>query len=378
MNSLDLSLISSWGLFPQVFAKTCVQCAGADLTGPSLVPDQQQRKASRVRKVVSDAALASAPSSKKRQIEKNRAATIDLTSDHASSIAPTKFDAPAGFDAAKAARNPAAGLPSDQEWIHVRRLSELLGSVAVLRPCGHSLSDLDAIPVMTMLKGSNIMIVLGEDATIAMKEDVPLDHAWPSSGATLFGTLATAKNAGQVVVLTTLVYYPLKQDENGSGMVHVQFDVFLHRSMISETLSVVEGSRLSAIDIEQRQDLRASLLKYLQRLDSLTTRLRRRRSAFPSRGSMTFFVNRLTGTICIGAAELVADEPEPRGGILAEEMGLGKTVEMLALILLNRRKTVDKSGGEYDLVEKMSAAHLVNGADMKILNPEQAVPGPST
>ncbi|KAF9994072.1 hypothetical protein BGZ65_010334, partial [Modicella reniformis] len=78
------------------------------------------------------------------------------------------------------------------------------------------------------------------------------------------------------------------------------------------------------------------------------------------------FINRLCGLLCLADPQLVLEEPEPRGGILAEEMGLGKTVEMLALILLSRRKLeLDTPPEEMnttfgtDILEKQLAeAHL--------------------
>lgn len=74
-------------------------------------------------------------------------------------------------------------------------------------------------------------------------------------------------------------------------------------------------------------------------------------------------INRLYGSVCLYNRIAVYATSEPRGGILAEEMGLGKTVEMLALILLNRRH-LDRSKDEMavqpadNLEQRMLDTHL--------------------
>ncbi|KAF9920530.1 hypothetical protein FBU30_009623 [Linnemannia zychae] len=74
-------------------------------------------------------------------------------------------------------------------------------------------------------------------------------------------------------------------------------------------------------------------------------------------------INRLYGTVCLGNDVNISALPDPSGGILAEEMGLGKTVEMMAVIVLHRRpmgsllnKNMDISTDS--LEQQMSESHL--------------------
>jgi len=87
------------------------------------------------------------------------------------------------------------------------------------------------------------------------------------------------------------------------------------------------------------------------------------------------FINRTTGAICTNSKELVNynNEREVLGGILAEEMGLGKTLEILSLILLNPAPTSFKDGSQLDphlkLTSDFSKKPLVPLAATLIISP---------
>lgn len=55
------------------------------------------------------------------------------------------------------------------------------------------------------------------------------------------------------------------------------------------------------------------------------------------------YVSHLLGCVSSSLRNLQAAYPDVSGGILAEEMGLGKTVELIALMCLNRRHDLDRS-----------------------------------
>ncbi|KAG0211948.1 hypothetical protein BGX33_003974 [Mortierella sp. NVP41] len=96
-------------------------------------------------------------------------------------------------------------------------------------------------------------------------------------------------------------------------------------------------------------------------------------------------INRLYGAVSLYNASTDYAVSEPRGGILAEEMGLGKTVEMLALILLHERQLDQPTSSilnslSDNLEQRMSEAQLddrIPGSSMAESRYDPATPGAS-
>ncbi|KAF9197706.1 hypothetical protein BGZ49_001740 [Haplosporangium sp. Z 27] len=395
------SLISSWTLFPQVLARACQRNLNGTIGK------------TRVRKTISNGEAYL--SSKKRQVGNNRT-TIDLTDE----ISFTVLDAP-------------DSIIDTENWFHARQMRDYLGSISALQACGYS-NDSGVIPVSTRV-GKKIITILIADEILAMKDDGPHDLAWSelpnSKYSTLFSYLVHARELNQVVIQTSI--------HHNETDVFLQFDFYLHSSLFSSNLSIPGSIRADMQDLVhfvfppsvptnaftqsaivdlythlkptctaeppagiQPEELLPQLLPFQRR--TVSWLLSRESASVSESGKVVckspsemdrlpfsweqvqtpsgqeLFINRLSGTIYKTSKDIVASEPEPRGGILAEEMGLGKTVEMLALILLHRRKvnsvvaaaSADYSGGG-SLIEDMSVIHLDEG--------DQSVPGsefPST
>ncbi|KAF8938446.1 SNF2 family N-terminal domain-containing protein [Dissophora ornata] len=379
---------SSWTLLPEVLAKQCPSC-----------------NTDKIRKI-SDIDPLHEPAPKRRVLEYSvLAVSSDQDKDPLS------------------VNGPKASTRNKADWILAREWYENLPSAPLQLPCGHSLDPQALPPVLVTSQEGTVMTMLGDDI-LAMRRDDPEDLPWGEFGSrtiprskTLFAAAGALKYTKQVAIDAAIVRV------GSSTNLHFKFDVYLHRTLLSKSLSCkgpisaemqdlvrfvfpppVDPSRpftqnaikdlythlRPAATVEppsgiQPALLQPQLLPFQRR--SVTWCLQRECGIVNEVGEVEYkepttaeklpfsweqiytpageclFVNRLYGLLSPGDPQLVSLEPEPRGGILAEEMGLGKTVEMLALILLNRRKLdtpdiSDVTSETGNLEKQLSEAHL--------------------
>ncbi|KAG0345173.1 hypothetical protein BG004_003901 [Podila humilis] len=294
----------------------------------------------------------------------------------------------------------------DSDWLKVKQWSEYLGSWSDMLPCEHAL-DPESTPVRFSLDDGALALMINEDV-LSIKPDEQQDAIWLAANSrlttrrgTLFETLSDPAISELAVALPKL-----RMDQT-SLAVFVDISIFIHSKLLSVPLrarsvgnktlldlihflfppppSVGQSFSENAIkdlysylkpvatsepsELIQPRDLKPKLLPFQKK--TVAWLLQRECGAVSDTGEVIYkepnpeeklpltwetvhtdfgqelYINRLFGAICLADPDILALQPEPRGGILAEEMGLGKTVEMLALILLNRRpanRISDKSG----------------------------------
>ncbi|KAG0333750.1 hypothetical protein BG000_008918 [Podila horticola] len=286
-------------------------------------------------------------------------------------------------------------LDGDQTWLLIRHWTELIGPRFTLQPCGHNF-DLGSLPICLSVDEGMLAVMLESDI-VSMRQDDSRDTTWTEPGlstrrGTLFEALADPNVTPSIAVVPKFRSIGPSQD------IHLDISVFIHHKLLSTSLrtkSVLNSKMLDLVhflfppltnkdhqltdnaikdlytylkpaankepaDSIQPKRLNPKLLPFQKR--TVTWMLERECGIVTESGDVVYkapsleeklpltwetattdaglelYINRLFGAICLADTNILAAEVEPRGGILAEEMGLGKTVEMLALILLNRRK----------------------------------------
>ncbi|KAG0001942.1 hypothetical protein BGZ79_003903 [Entomortierella chlamydospora] len=378
---------TTWTVFTEVLAKSCEQCSSG----------QDSHSHSRIRKISNvDNSQQPAP---KRRILEDSVLAIEIDTDQKD------------------------GQRDLQDWILVRQWLETIGSVSFDLPCQHIL-DPNALPSLAVkYQEGTIMAMLGDDI-LAMRQDDPENLSWSrltsrtaSRSSTLFTAVFALQYTRQVLLEATL------ERVSDLSSLQINFKILLHRSLLSESLSFKGTIDTRMQDLlyfvfppaaESSHPFTANAIKdlysYLKPTDSTEPAqgiqpahlipqllpfqkrsvawcLKRECGIVNDAGEVEYaepsfseklplsweristplgtslLINRPCGLLCLENPDLVVNQPEPRGGILAEEMGLGKTVEMLALILLNRRKLDNHVGPNHrsdtiSLEEQLSAAHL--------------------
>ncbi|KAF8978581.1 hypothetical protein BGZ46_006322 [Entomortierella lignicola] len=395
-----MSTSTNWALFSEVLSKWCPQCASL----------QDSHSPSKIRKLTDLDSPLSPPPPPKRRILDDNVLTVNLeTGQH---------DNPT--DALKRTRIP---LRNSNDWIIASQWSESLGPLSFDLLCHHILNT-NVLPSVVIKYEEGAIMVMLDDNILAMRQDISENLSWSNLSSrttprsnTLFSSVFALAYTRQVTLDASLSRVDHLQD------LQINFEILLHKSLFSESLSVKGAidARMQdfiffvfppPIDLshpftsnaikdlyshlkptntsEPPQEIQPKLLiphllPFQKR--SVAWCLKRECGAVNENGEVEYsepsyleklplsweqisiptgqhlLINRLCGLLCLDNPNLVANETEPRGGILAEEMGLGKTVEMLALILLNRRKLetpveTDIPSDTSSLEDRLSAAHL--------------------
>ena len=385
----------SWTSFPNVVTAACLPCSDC----------QQPPLTSKVRKLDDDALhpRVDLASSKRR-----------LVNDKVLHVGPSAAGNPQIDPYTQSNR-------CRDDWLLVRQWREVLCHFSYSQPCQHQLDRYINIALRLSRQEGTVLLLLSDDI-LCMRSDEPTGNIWaPHDTAAISNHTATilaAFASSQDLDKSPFSLVPLLSVSEPDLGLTVHFNVFLRRSILSEDLSprgidrvtqeflhfvfpqpaaqhsatfsddpikdLYTHLRSSAIEAPQDiqpETLSSQLLPFQRR--SVAWCLRRE-SRDVKNGAVEYreptpveklplswelvsipsgeqlVINRLYGSVCLYNRIAAYATSEPSGGILAEEMGLGKTVEILALILLNRRH-LDCSKGDI-------AVHLADNLEQRMLD----------
>ncbi|TIA03031.1 hypothetical protein D6C82_02203 [Aureobasidium pullulans] len=138
---------------------------------------------------------------------------------------------------------------------------------------------------------------------------------------------------------TLTQFYPELKNNQSKSWTPQEFYSSVHSPSVDAPESELTKRKVLETDLYPFQ--RRAVTWMLDRESSNQESSRSRLSFTPAKdvNGQPCFVSHLEGVIC--SASHLSTFDEPKGGILAEEMGLGKTCELIALISLNQRDSLD-------------------------------------
>lgn len=138
---------------------------------------------------------------------------------------------------------------------------------------------------------------------------------------------------------TLTQFYPELKNNQSKSWTPQEFYSSVHSPSVDAPESELTKRKVLETDLYPFQ--RRAVTWMLDRESSNQELSRSRLSFTPAKdvNGQPCFVSHLEGVIC--SASHLSTFDEPKGGILAEEMGFGKTCELIALISLNQRDSLD-------------------------------------
>ncbi|KAF9103870.1 hypothetical protein BGX29_002817 [Mortierella sp. GBA35] len=379
--SSSQTLLTSWTSFPEVISAACSPCPSCHQPLPT----------SRVRKIDDSLdPLDNTPSSKRRLVNDK---VLPVVSSAASRLENDVYT--------RSSRNRV-------DWLLVKQWQESLGTLPHPLPCQHQLDDYINTSVrISHQQEDTVFLMMGNDI-LSMRPDDPLDTIWAPPGTTTrSSTTFTALTSLEESDKNPFTLVPLLLLSESGPTLAIEFNVFLNRRVLSQDLSFKTGIDAAMQDFihfifppftthgstkftdNPIKDLESGIV-----MDDGTVGHREPtfREKLPLSWELVsipygedLIINRLYGAVSLYNASTDYAVSEPRGGILAEEMGLGKTVEMLALILLHERQLDQPTSSilnslSDNLEQRMSEAQLddrIPGSSMAESRYDPATPGAS-
>lgn len=152
-------------------------------------------------------------------------------------------------------------------------------------------------------------------------------------GESAFGPLAVKKEDWETLSL----FYPESPNSQQQSWTPQEFYTSVHSPATDAPIPNLVEQKVLETDLYPFQKRAVSWMLDREKPDPKASQPRCSYTPILDANDRSCFVSHLEGVIC--SEQHLENYYEPKGGILAEEMGLGKTCELIALICLNKQET---------------------------------------